>query len=329
MLLFYLFWYFSFFYFLQFKFEEYTGGDTTRKDPDRPKKDSNDYEKFRHKFYEMFLDSRQRLIPHGKDHSTPTSTNKAANSRDNVVDAKEWGRLYEELKQQTRKESDKIAELQKKKRIENIRRELLDVLNNIQHSETFTYDGEKFGLAKRDHKEKATIPDQIPTVRDNHVKSTDADDATAKALDARLDTVESLIKKLREIKENKKRVVENSNNGKSLSDKNEVKKEVTEDHRHSTSKEGLKEQTKRADSKIRSMLSDLVEELEKRIISGDKKTPSASSEKRMEKELDEITSVNHNRQHQDEAAQKSAITGFDVKKDSLRERKEVKTSGRP
>lgn len=297
----------------------------------------------------------QVLINTGKDNVVPDTGRSGRfheNEAINEVEQTRLDKLYKELKQQTKSESEKIAaEVQKKKQVEDIKRGLLDMLNSIQHRETFTYDGEKFGLASRSNNHQngneKDFPDLINTGKDFKHRSgtstsasarTVADETVAKRLDSRLETVERLIRELRELQGNRKRTVDRSGDGSLYKTETKRKSDgVVKGEDQAVKKEAISGKT---DSKkaLRGVLVDLVDELQKRIASSSssedkKQKPAASSAKRIEKELEEIASLSGKKQNvfKDNDATRKAIAGFNVddEKDSLRERKEIQKSDRP
>lgn len=313
--------------FFQSKFEDY---------------EDDGYKEFKDKFYKSFIGSRQQdnkeesttedgadqgYIHIGKDnHGDNNSNNFHGNNfhsnedkDDKSEEEKRLNRLYEELKLQTRKESAKIAaELRKKDRIENIKKELLDMLNSIQDHATFNYDGEKFYLTKADQ------PGYIYTGKDHNQQRPALD-----KLATRLDTMENLIKELREDEtrktqqkysyDSRRMNKEVSNKADTLSKTNDVIHELHDNNK--------------GDNNLRDAVNALMDELQMRMKSdsGNNKMPVvASSEKRMENELDEIaTKSRHSRLQKDSLSgeeMRKAIDGFNQ---DARAKRKIQKADRP
>lgn len=306
----------------EYKFENY--------DEEKENNQNDGFEKFKDKFFKVFLDKpstesseekkEQTLIGTGKDPPHMIGTGKDHRKT-------RLNELYEDLRTKT---AAHVNKQQKKNKREPVMKDFLDLLNTLQNRETFTYQNGKFGLA--DHQD----PLLVNTGKDHHDSGLDRKD------ESKLKIVESLINELREL-DNRQKPVKKENTKYEESKKNmedvflNAFKREMDKRKKKMSVESEKEDTHtvKKDS-LRSRLLNLMDQLdqqikdeEKRVVADENQISqlekddmsnakrSSSRRSSLENELDDILNGLRRSTRDDWGSDKEttkALQGFNVEK---------------
>ncbi|XP_066913947.1 DNA ligase 1-like [Clytia hemisphaerica] len=190
-------------------------------DKEETSNDNNVYEEYealKKKFLDTFDKShnekRQTLIGSGKDNHVETGSPQSGlpskpdhptligSGKDNKREKlrSRLNDLYDELRKETTERLDRERELNEKKRLDFVKKDLVDLLNGLQSKDTFTFHDGKFGFDEK------MINSVEETTRENNIARA-AKTTKQESKRSKLEVVQSLVKELHELEENKKREV--------------------------------------------------------------------------------------------------------------------------